>query len=93
MTQQQQTDSTEIIPKFLGMPMRWELRKIVTNFWNPEDDILFPRKHFWHRLGRQRLCRSQEARRHPRQSVRGERRGRRPAEPVGVDNRAMPPHR
>ena len=33
---------------FLGMPMNWEwdLRKILRNYWNPEDDRLFPPKVF-----------------------------------------------
>jgi hypothetical protein len=33
---------------FLGMPMRWEWNpgKIARNYWNPEDDRIFPPKVF-----------------------------------------------
>lgn len=41
--QQQQQPQT-----FLGMPMNWEwdLRKMARNYWNPDDDRLFPPKVF-----------------------------------------------
>ncbi len=40
MDQKQQT--------FLGMPMNWEfdLRKMARNYWNPDDDRVFPPKVF-----------------------------------------------
>ena len=33
---------------FLGMPMNWEfdLRKMARNYWNPEDERIFPPKVF-----------------------------------------------
>jgi hypothetical protein len=34
--------------KFLGMPMSWEWNpaKMVRNYWNPEDERIFPPKVF-----------------------------------------------
>jgi len=33
---------------FLGMPMRWEFnpRKMARNYWNPDDERVFPPKVF-----------------------------------------------
>jgi hypothetical protein len=41
--QQQQPQQT-----FLGMPMNWEwdLRKMARNYWNPDDERIFPPKVF-----------------------------------------------
>lgn len=35
-------------PTFLGMPMNWEwdLRKMARNYWNPDDERVFPPKVF-----------------------------------------------
>ena len=34
--------------QFLGMPMSWEfdLRKMARNYWNPDDERVFPAKVF-----------------------------------------------
>jgi 5-formyltetrahydrofolate cyclo-ligase len=41
--QQQQSQQT-----FLGMPMNWEwdVRKMARNYWNPDDERVFPPKVF-----------------------------------------------
>lgn len=31
---------------FLGMPMRWKREQMFKNFWNSDDDRLFPPKYF-----------------------------------------------
>lgn len=31
---------------FLGIPMRWERKKILRNLWNETDDRIFPPKYF-----------------------------------------------
>jgi len=43
MSKQQKTQQT-----FLGMPMSWEfdMRKMARNYWNPEDERIFPPKVF-----------------------------------------------
>lgn len=34
------------IPKFMGLPMRWDRKNALKNLWNTEDDRVFPSKHF-----------------------------------------------
>ena len=43
MNEQQKPQQT-----FLGMPMAWEfdVRKMARNYWNPEDERVFPPKVF-----------------------------------------------
>lgn len=36
----------ENVKNYMGMPMRWDSKKMFSNFWNPEDDRVFPPKHF-----------------------------------------------
>ena len=31
---------------FIGMPMRWESKKMFKNFWNSKDDRIFLPKYF-----------------------------------------------
>lgn len=32
--------------KFLGMPMKWDRKKMFSNLWNAEDERIFPPKNF-----------------------------------------------
>ena len=36
----------EFVKKWLGMPVRWERKNMFKNFWNAQDDRIFPPKHF-----------------------------------------------
>lgn len=37
---------TESKEKILGMPMRWDRKKMFSNLWNPNDERIFPPKNF-----------------------------------------------
>jgi len=45
---QQQYRQQQQPQTFLGMPMNWEwdVRKMARNYWNPDDDRVFPPKVF-----------------------------------------------
>lgn len=31
---------------WFGLPMRWDRKNIFKNFWNPDDDRIFPPKYY-----------------------------------------------
>ena len=40
------SDANNNVTTLLGMPMRWELRNIFKNYWNREEERIFPPKYF-----------------------------------------------
>lgn len=34
------------VKEWMGMPMRWERKKMFKNLWNKDDDRIFPPKYF-----------------------------------------------
>ena len=34
------------VKSFLGLPMRWDRKNMLKDIWDPQDDRVFPPKHF-----------------------------------------------
>ena len=39
-------DHDKDVKEWMGMPMRWDRKKMFKNLWNKEDDRIFPPKYF-----------------------------------------------